>query len=479
MGPRSGIARLLRSRRLAIALIAILAVYVFLGTVVPQGALESPGVLDWRSRNPGAQSAAASLGLHRVYSSVPFLAIVVLLTAATAVCAWERTESALRVRRRMRPATDAQVARLKDHPASVVALAPRTGGEDALGTASRLLRRTGLRIRRAPTGLDATSGAWTAFGSPAFHWALVAVAVVLATGQATRAEGAIQLPIGVPVPDVGASYAHLAKGPLFGDRFSGLTLVASDLVYNLRVDGINRGPAPVITLLDGSTAVASGRVYPNNPLRYETLLVHMDEYGLAPLIGLEDEEGVTRATKVFFLEFTKETSSGTLAQDAEAARGASLPPVAFRVEMPADRDASGILGRVPFAPRVLIRVGSPGLGLSDAVPLEFGESIDLPGGGKARFIDVQNWVRITVANDWSVPYVYALGMFACVTLAVSLFAPARGARFLVVETKSGPALHVASWHSRGDPSFAERMRSIANQAAGAESADVTDTGGEA
>jgi hypothetical protein len=275
------------------------------------------------------------------------------------------------------------------------------------------------------------------------------------------------------------SYTAIEEGPFFRERHTGLEIIASDLVHNFGAGGVNRGPAPVITVRESTAAVASGRVFPNNPLLYGNLRFHMVEYGLAPVVSLEDADGVVQAGQGFMLAFSRETSSGTVAQEVEVSRGASLPPVALRAEVPVDRDVTGILGRVPLTPRVFLAYKFPEESWSATVTLEMGQAIDLPGGGRARFVAVQNWVRIAVANDWSVPYVYALGMLACVTLAVALLAPARGVRYLLVKTKGGTALHMAAWHARGDPAFAERVRSIANQAAGAESADVTDTGGEA
>jgi hypothetical protein len=475
----SSLARLLRSRKLAVALIAVTAAYAFLGTVIPQGSPDDPRVRAWADERPSIAAVVAPLGLNAAYSTPLFLGLAALLTLATGACAWERTAHALRLRRRMGAATPAQIERLKARPQLAMAVAKGVPGDAALDAASARLRRAGLRVGRSADGLDAVAGAWTAFGSTVFHWALVALALTLAVGQATRAEGALDLPIGVPAIDARASYIAVEAGPLFGERFTGLEIVASDLVHNFGADGINRGPAPVITLRRGATAVASGRVYPNSPLRYGPLLIHMVEYGLAPAIALEDADGAVQGGQGFMLAFSRETSSGTVAQQVEASRGPSLPPVAMRVEVPVDRDATGILGQVPLKPRALLWVAAPGQSGAATVSLELGQAVDLPGGGKARFVGITNWVRIAVANDWSVPYIYLLGMLACVGLTIALLAPPRGARFLVVETKSGPALHVASWHARGDPAFAERVRSIANQAAGAESADETDTGGEA
>jgi hypothetical protein len=471
--------RILRSRRLAAILIVVTVAYVLLGTLVPQGVPTDPRVRAWADASPTLERLVVPLGLHTAYSTPVFLGLAALLVVCTAACAWERTERAFRLRRRMAPATPEQIERLAQRPQTAVALSPDVSVEAALAAVSARLRRAGLRVRATKDRLEATSGEWTAFGSAAFHWTLVALALVLAAGQATRSEGAIDVPIGVPVVESHAAYVSISEGPFFGERHAGVAIVVSDLVHNFGAGGFNRGPAPVVTLRRGADAVASGRVYPNNPLSYGPLLIHMVEYGLAPAVAFEDADGAMQVGQGFMLEFSRETSSGTVARATQVSRGASLPPIAMRIEVPVDRDATGILGSVPRAPRALVAFGLPGGSLAPTITLELGKAVDLPGGGKARLVDVQNWVRILVANDWSVPYVYLLGMLACVALAVALFVPARAVRVLVVEAEAGNALHLASWHARGDPAFAARVRSIMNVAAGADAPVGPEAGGEA
>jgi hypothetical protein len=463
--------RLAKSRRVSVALIAALAVYVAIGTLIAQGPYEDPLVRAWASAHPLAERLVAFLGLHDAYGTPVFLGLVVLLVISTAACSVERTGQGLRILRRTRASAEGIAAERFRAQASFV-VADALDSEAALAAAETGLRKAGLRVHRSGDFLEGFAGRWGALGSPAFHWCLALLGLALIVGQATRAEGRIDVPIGAPVRDQHAAYTRIAEGALFGERHTGLTIETSDLVYNFGAGGVNRGPAPVITLRDSGGIVAQQRVFPNNPLRYGPLMVHMSAYGVAPVVAVEATSGPMLATKTTLLEFSRETSSGTIAQEFGLAGGTLGGGVAVRIEMVADRDSDGVLGRVPRSPHVLISTMASGDTTFGApAVLGLGGPVTLPDGARLRFVSVQNWVGLSVANDWSVSAIYLLSGLACVCLLVSLFVPTRGGRIMLEETDSGASLGVSAWHVRRDAAFRERIHAVAREAAG-EGADA-------
>lgn len=472
---------LLRSRRVAVALIVSVASYVFVGTLIPQPSLGEAEWAKWETAHPTLARVVVSAGMRDPYATPVFFGLVGLLTLSTAVCAVERTRNAARTYRRADAASASQLQRLRQQPAIAVPLVPVVPADEALERVAAEFARDRLRVQVREGLVEAHGGRLGVVGSPVFHWSLVAIAIVLAAGVATRSEGALDLPLGVPVIEKHDAYYHLEEGPLFGERHTGLTLVASDLVYNLVADGVGVGPAPVVTLLDSGSAVASQRVYPNNPLRYGPLLLHLKEYGLAAdLVAVGPKGEATAAERILF-QFSRDTTSGTLAQELGLSQAGASSPLAVRVEVPVDRDASGaVLGRVPRDPRLLVAVGDPATGSWEpTVSLALGQAVPLPGGSSLRFGGIDNWVRVTVANDWSVPWLYALFGLACLSLGVALFVPPRGARVLLVSSDGAAALHVAVWHSRRDTAFTDAVHAaVAGAASGTNMDKGPDSGRE-
>jgi hypothetical protein len=186
--------RLLQSRRLAVSLIVSLAAYGIVGTLVPRGAPADSAVRSWADAYPVLESVASPLGLHRAYSSPLFLTFAVLLAACTGACAVERTRRALRIAREMRESSEGALRHLRTRPQVAVCAVSGTDSQTALATAEAGIRTTGLRVHRRAEVVEALSGGWGVFGSPLFHWAIVALMVAAAAGQATRAEGFIELP---------------------------------------------------------------------------------------------------------------------------------------------------------------------------------------------------------------------------------------------------------------------------------------------
>ncbi|TLM73197.1 MAG: cytochrome c biogenesis protein ResB, partial [Actinobacteria bacterium] len=167
----------LRSPWLAIALIAATSVYAALAASVP----------GWAERG---------------FASPVFAALCGALALCTLVCAVERTRVAVRT---LRAGATAPSALLSAPHAGSAPLAAESADE-ALDAASRELRTVGLRVRRSDGGLVASANAWGALGSPVFHWALVLLFFAVAGGRLTRAEGAIDLPLGRFVTDESPSY---------------------------------------------------------------------------------------------------------------------------------------------------------------------------------------------------------------------------------------------------------------------------------
>lgn len=444
--------RALRSRRLAAWLIGILVAYSAIGTLVPQGQKSVARVAAWGRAHPVLESLVSFLGLHDAYQTPFFIGLFVLLTLCTAACATERTSRAFRLYRAIREPSTSAFDRVVRQPQRTARAREGLTDSESLSAAEVALRRVGLKTRRAEGGLDGYSGVLGLFGSPLFHWCIVALILVVAAGQATRAEGFLGLPLGTRVVDRQGSYLQVREGPLFGNRYSGLEFVAVDLDRHYVVDGIDREATPLVKAYRSGLEVASGRVYPNHPLRIGRLLVHMADFGPEATLALETSAGAETARDTFLLDRSTATSSGTEPEEFVLA-GAGTADVAVRIQVITRSDV------VPAGQsQAVVETAVAGSGDFGAqTPLSEGQALEMPGGQRLRLAEVGDWVRVSVANDWSVPYIYAVLAIAVAAMSVALLVPTRRVTVVVARGAGGHTLHWSTWQSSAGSVFRERV----------------------
>lgn len=463
VAPRRSIARLLRSRRLALALIAAVVAYCIVGTLVAQGSLTDPKVRAWQVAHPAFAGVARALGMHQAFSAPLFLVLVTLLAISTAACAWERTRTAAAAWRSGGRVTEAEIERLRTRPTIAVPVAHPAA--EAMGDVAGALWARRFGVQQGPKLIHATSGRWSVWGSPAFHWLLTLLFVVTAFGRLTRAEGQIAAPLGVPVKDVKSSYGKLAEGPLYPGH-SGLTLVGSDLRDFTDAGGVPRGASPVVTLRDGDRVVAAQRVYANNPLRYGRLLIHKAGYGLAANVSIESSRGVETGRAHAALDFAPSSASGTTEGRFDLTAGDAVLGIAY-VTIPLDRVGGVARERLPSAPVLEVALASGESAARErTVTLVKGATMPLPGGERMKFLGADYYVRLSVADDVSIYPMYALFVLTGLALCVSLLVPYRRVLVLLTDGADGPSFHALARGRRGDPLFLRTVTDDIRQAAG-------------
>lgn len=451
--------RRLRSPRVAVGLIVAVLVYAAASTVVPRGAAGSPDVAQWAVRHPFGEVVARAFGMHAGFSSAVFLTLATFLALSTALCSWERTERARRLTSGSQDLTSAEAERLRARPDAAIPLGELADPAEARSLAEAALTAEGLRVRSGPRLVEGVAAAWGAWGSPVFHWSLTLLMVTLALGQATRAEGWVGLPLGETVRDALASYIEIARGPLFADRFTGLSLRADELLADYRTGTVSRGPVPLVTVLRGTSPLTSQLVYANNPLRLGALTVHMTGTGLVAALSVESTSGQLVRRDPFMLQYGSygATTSVPVEYTMLSEAGEPLMDLRIRVPVPLGRDGLPV-AQVPTSPVSIIETAAAGTGrYGRPVTLELGQATPLPRGQYLRFVGADDWVKVTVVNDWSVPFIYGLMVLAWVGMGVSMFVAPRRVLVGIVDGDEGLSLHVTVWHARRDPVFRRRV----------------------
>ncbi len=440
---------LLRSRRLASWLLVGITVYAWVSTLVPLEWAGAAAIAKWDVEHPALAGIVALLGLHQAYSNPVFIIAVVLVTASTTACAWERSRFALRAWRARGAASEGALRRLRNSPTIVVDLPGDVGEQRALDATASAIGAMRMKVRRGGSLVDGSSGAVGLMGSPLFHWALVALFVCVGLGRLTRYEGAVRVPVGETVEDARASYM-LNAGPLSGAAFTGVGIKVDRVDPALTVDGVARGATPFVSIIKDGKAIVGHWVYANNPLRYGPLLIHATDSGRA-VLGTLLSTGNGGGDEPLVLFFPPGFSS-TLT----SSRYQLTPPGAT----PLTLDVAPATGS-----RVAVAVVGGSQGATRTVGV--GQSVTLAEGLTLRVDALTAYAQLQVANDWSVPWIYAIFVAGSLGSALTVFVRPRTVRAAVLEgpgredgaDRTGPftRLHVVVTHGKSDPAFPGRV----------------------
>jgi cytochrome c biogenesis protein ResB len=305
-----------------------------------------------------------------------------------------------------------------------IACDPKLSAPDALSIVSRTLTLLGVRTKYHDDSVVAVSGRWTVWGSPVFHWALLGLLLSLLVGNMLRSEGLMGVIVGQTAADVPESYGVLHTGPLhdWGGVHRSIRVDGFELGYT--TGGVDRGPTPTVSLLDGSGAVVqTQRVYPNMTLKNGSLTIYPSSYGLAVLASEVDSSGAVVGSGHQLADFSEQAAGGTVAAGSIAllsASGATVYSAALTV--PLDQRDGAWLDRIPDNPSARVLVTSrDGATVLDHV-VRVGETLAVPGSLSLRLDGIVYYARLQVVDDWTIPLLYAGLFVALVGLSIATLA---------------------------------------------------------
>lgn len=443
--------RLARSPRVAISLILAVGIYVGVVTAVPQAAVSPEEHALWVASGGPLVGILTALGFDRAHTSPLFLLLALLLGCSTAVCAWDRTRLAMRLGQRRGQVSDGLVRRIEHVDAVALVDGDSSRAEEVVAAAASSL---GMKLRSGRSLRYAERGAWGLFGSPVFHWSIVALVLVTGLGQSMRWEGLIGVPQGATVQESASAYARLDSGPLALSHTEwGLRVTGVD--EDKRIGDVEYGVVPTIAIVSGNTVLAQAEVYPNNPLRAGPLLIHLSDYGLSVGVEVLDAQGVSQGESNHIVDFDESSPSGTTASAFDVVEdGSMLARVSVEV---AARDARGTLPRLrPPSPRVLMVVDKVD-GSSTAHTLSVGDSVPLANGWELRVTGVEYYARLSVVRDWSVVWIYFLLAVSTMALTLALLVPYRAVWFRLGPHGASTAIHVVVVRHRRDELFGDAV----------------------
>lgn len=413
----------LGSASLATWLLVVVSVWSMVASFIPQDGDSAEKVAAWAAAHRGIDPMVRILGLHAAFSSPVFVLCALALAVSTCLCAWQRTKGALRRARQLRDAGAADAASLAAAHDLDIPCDPGMSEAQALTAADEALKRLGIRSKRRDDVLYAVSRPWSVWGSPVFHWGLVALIVVILGAGFERSDGLMGLAVGQAKPDVAQSYGTLHAGPLHGwfpsDR--SIRVDAFDLDY--QAGGVDRGAAPVVSVLDGAgRVVKTQRVYPNAPLQTGSVTIHPSDYGLSVTLDLIGKSGAVTGQAVQIVDFSPSAPEGTIPVASFAVSGAGGALLRGSVTVPLDRANGLFVKGLPKNRSVHVVVTGPdGTRFVDTT-LRPGDAVPLPSGDRLGVASVGYYARLKVVDDHAIPFLYAALAFAMLGLTATAVA---------------------------------------------------------
>jgi len=394
---------ILRSPRLALAIIGFLAAWTGTGAWAP-----------WmQPRGPAAPPWAAAVGLAHPFTSWPFLAAVALLFAATLACTWGRRARVRAVRR-------------GELPPSALRLAPGAADARAFLEAQGFRGRGDLLTRFAP----ALWGGWL------LHVGLLTLIAAVLLQQAISDSGLFDLAEGeaarLAAPGVvfgqergpfGRSAPPDLEITLTGfDPFQHQPGYAPDRLSRLTV--VEPGQAPRQATVDRAAGIRAGdaEIFQAIPTG---LALTLDVPGMGPRVLRLAEESPRRAV-------------------AAVIDPAGVPA---RLVIESERDLVGIRG----TGRLAVWVERAG----GRLPLEPGTTFPF-GAGQARLTGLGRWGRFSYTRTPGLGGVFAgfgVVLAGCALLAfpagvARLGRPGEGAAAILFTVRGGAAI-AAEWEQAG------------------------------
>lgn len=474
----------LTSMRTALILLFLLAFASVPGALLPQRSLNVDKVNQYLANNGNVAKVFDKLQLFDVFSSVWYLAIVVLLLISLVGCIIPRTIDHYKAMKTPPGRAPKRLSRLPmnevgtlDKPVEEVAESVR---QEFKGW--HLTETPAEEDRAGALSFSAEKGYLREFGNLVFHLGLAVMIVVIGLGRLTYYEGQVILvtdsgaqlndetvnsAVNVPFCNTAAAnYDSLRSG----NTFDGTTLSPFCIqVEDFQADYLGNGQAKMFTshiryaeeqdMRKPPSEWESTTLQVNHPLRIAGDRVYLQGHGFAPAMKVTWPNGESRTSIVQFRpdDPTFFLSSGAMRFDPPAGmypdlferrqnqiaiEGLFAPTAAFSGEnngllsssFPAMNDPAVAIdiyrgdagldtGRSQglfSLDRMLIHNGQ--LKKLDRVNLRVGESATLDDGTKVEFLGAKEFVNLQISHDSTQVYVLisALTMLAGMVLSLAI-----------------------------------------------------------
>ncbi|MFY1635562.1 cytochrome c biogenesis protein ResB [Solwaraspora sp. WMMB335] len=496
--------RQLTSMRTALILLFLLAVAAVPGSLLPQRDVNIENVNTYFQEHPRLAPVLDRLGMFDVFASPWFAAIYLLLFTSLVGCLVPRLREHVRALRAAPPTAPRRLDRLPQH-------AVLAGPDGGLGAIAAELRRRRWRVAVSGDAVSAEKGYLKETGNLLFHFSLVAVLLGVALGSWYGWNGNRLLVAG---PDAGfcntaQQYDEYGLGPRVADTdLPRFCLELTDFEATFLASGQPASYRAEVLVDERGRARRAETFSVNSPLRLDGANVYLLGHGYAPVLRYTDRYGraqtvtppflatdgmLTGAGVASFPDANVDPATGDRDSDLQVAfEGLFLPsapqqPPYVRSVHPELRDPAVMLSA--YRGNLGLDAGIPGsvyrvdqrqvqagrlLPVGDPQLLRPGESMTLDDGTTIEFLDISQYVTLSVRYDPGTELLLASSALLLVGLMPALFGRRRRVWFRVTPagpdadaTTAGSSLVEAGGLPRTDyPGFADEFRGLVEAVGG-------------
>ncbi|GAC1328305.1 MAG: hypothetical protein NVSMB17_03570 [Candidatus Dormibacteria bacterium] len=371
----------------AVILLAIVAAFSIIATLLPQKALQPQKTIDYIQRHQVLGPFYDDLGLFSVYESWLFLVPLVLMYVSLGNCVVTRSRA--------------------------------------------LYRRWRRKLPRGPQFVGEA-------GSLAFHLSFFVLLAGVLFNLAAGFTAYVNVIEGDSVVDTRSSYDQIEEGTLFGNRHQGFEVKVDSFNARYYRDGRPADFVTHATVLDRGQVQAAQDIRVNQYLAYKDTKFYQASYGWAPVVKVTDPTGriIYDAPVIFFGE--PSFAHGVIKIPAAGPPGQQL---GARMFFAPDLQDAGNSARAGTA-----NLRNPGLSLAvfkgdlhsnrvgnvydiDVSAMKqvwsggllAGQSAELPGGYRVSFPRVMRYTTLQVTNSPGLAVIYASFVLMLGGLLVRLY----------------------------------------------------------
>ncbi|WP_347403620.1 cytochrome c biogenesis protein ResB [Solwaraspora sp. WMMD406] len=502
--------RQLTSMRTALILLFLLAVAAIPGSLLPQRDVNIENVNTYFQENPRLAPVLDRLGAFDVFASPWFSAIYLLLFTSLVGCIVPRLRDHLRALRTPPPPVPRRLDRLPQYavlPADQLATGdgPAAAGDGGLAAIAALLRKRRWRVVVAPGAVSAEKGHLKETGNLVFHFSLVAVLVGVALGSWYGWHGNRLLVAGPDAPfcNTVQQYDEYGLGPRVADTdLPPFCLELTDFTATFLDNGQPASYRAEVAVDEPGRPARTETFSVNSPLRLDGANVYLLGHGYAPVLRYTDRFGQRQTVTAPFLatdgmltgegvasfpDANVDPASGVRDPDLQVAfEGLFLPstpaqPPYVRSTHPELRDPAvmlwayrGNLGLDAGIPGSVYRIDQRQVTAGRLLPvgepelLRVGQTMTLDDGSSIEFVDISQYITLSVRHDPGSWLLLASSALLLVGLMPALFGRRRRVWFRLTSTHpdrdfttAGSSVIEAGGLPRTDhPGFADEFREL-------------------
>ncbi|MHB8868214.1 MAG: cytochrome c biogenesis protein ResB [Thermoleophilia bacterium] len=463
----NGVIRFLRSTKLALFAMAVLALIVAAGSLMPQRLTVDPGdYAAWKTHLPALMGAAEALGLTDVYHSPLYLVAAALFALNLTLCTWKQIRfAARRLRSRSGTSATGPASRLAraDMKRPTGAFVPSAlGFLHSGGRVVAFLEAEGYSVRSLGPGRWEGRRRWAGHvGLPLFHVALLLVIIGALAVSLFSFRGNLELAEGQGFVIGTDRFLQSSRGVLGRTPPAGLAvrLDAFRSAYHQNGQVAVRESDISIRTVEGveeHTVVSS-----SHPAGIGDYRVYQStRFGWAALLRLSFPDGREQEGFVNLAQWrSDEEAAGVKSYRSKA----DVPGTSYSVLLEYERPVAAGAGSAADTDLSLSTVVSEGMNNTYNGRLAVGESIQLPGGVDLTYVDLRPWSGLVVVGTPGLWLVFLGGALGLLGLLVHFVVVPETIRVSSTEAVDAAGFWIVGWRRRYQDTHQERLHDVARR----------------